>query len=94
MRGHTHTHTYSLGLTAEKASSLCYCFKIFTLESDLLMEESVLNQSIEDPGKLSSLRRRRRTLNRTAETVPKLPSQCSSIDVGFEAKGDITGKRF
>ncbi|XP_075819432.1 protein Aster-C isoform X1 [Microtus pennsylvanicus] len=72
-------------------SSLESYFK--QLESDLLMEESVLNQSIEDPGKLSSLRRRRRTLNRTAETVPKLPSQRSSIDVGFEAKGDVTGKR-
>ncbi|XP_050004848.1 protein Aster-C isoform X2 [Alexandromys fortis] len=72
-------------------SSLERYFK--QLESDLLMEESVLNQSIEDPGKLSSLRRRRRTLNRTAETVPKLPSQRSPIDVGFEAKGDVTGKR-
>lgn len=72
-------------------SSLESYFK--QLESDLLMEESVLNQSIEDPGKLSNLRRRRRTLNRTVETVPKLPSQRSSIDVGFEAKGDITGKR-
>ncbi|CAO2631906.1 Protein Aster-C [Lemmus lemmus] len=72
-------------------SSLESYFK--QLESDLLMEESVLNQSIEDPGKLSSLRRRRRTLNRMAETVPKLPSQRSSIDVGFEAKGDVTGKR-
>ncbi|KAK7821214.1 hypothetical protein U0070_000160 [Myodes glareolus] len=69
-------------------SSLESYFK--QLESDLLMEESVLNQSIEDPGKLSSLRRRRRTLNRTVETVPKLPSQRSSIDVGFEAKGDVT----
>lgn len=63
------------------------------LESDLLMEESVLNQSIEDPGKLSSLRRRRRTLNRTTETISKLSSQCSSIDMGFEARGDISGKR-
>ncbi|ERE74858.1 GRAM domain-containing protein 1C-like protein [Cricetulus griseus] len=72
-------------------SSLENYFK--QLESDLLMEESVLNQSIEDPGKLSSLRRRRRTLNRTAETAPKPSSQRSPIDVGFEAKGDITGKR-
>ncbi|XP_063661226.1 protein Aster-C isoform X3 [Pan troglodytes] len=63
------------------------------LESDLLIEESVLNQAIEDPGKLSGLRRRRRTFNRTAETVPKLSSQHSSGDVGLGAKGDITGKK-
>nr|XP_035963033.1 protein Aster-C isoform X1 [Halichoerus grypus]XP_035963034.1 protein Aster-C isoform X1 [Halichoerus grypus] len=63
------------------------------LESDLLMEESMLNQSIEDPGKLSSLRRRRRTFNRTAETVPKLSSQRSSGDGGLDAKGDISGKK-
>nr|XP_045758846.1 protein Aster-C isoform X2 [Mirounga angustirostris] len=63
------------------------------LESDLLMEESMLNQSIEDTGKLSSLRRRRRTFNRTAETVPKLSSQRSSGDGGLDAKGDISGKK-
>ncbi|XP_070364958.1 protein Aster-C isoform X4 [Equus asinus] len=63
------------------------------LESDLLMEESVLNQSIEDPGKLSGVRRRRRTFNRTAETVPKLSSQRSSGDVGLDAKGHVTGKK-
>ncbi|KAM8770852.1 protein Aster-C isoform 1-T1 [Rhynchonycteris naso] len=62
------------------------------LESDLLMEESLLSQSIEDPGKLSGLRRRRRTFNRTAETVPKLSSQRSSGD-GLDTKGDITGKK-
>lgn len=50
----------------------------------------MLNQPIEDPGKLSSLRRRRRTFNRTADTVPKLSSQHSG-DVGLDAKGDITG---
>ncbi|XP_073749623.1 protein Aster-C isoform X2 [Callorhinus ursinus] len=63
------------------------------LESDLLMEESMLNQSIEDTGKLSGLRRRRRTFNRTAETVPKLSSQRSSGDGGLDAKGDISGKK-
>lgn len=63
------------------------------LESDLLMEESMLNQSIEDTGKLSGLRRRRRTFNRTAETVPKLSSQRSSGDVGLDARGDISGKK-
>ncbi|MBZ3875206.1 GRAM domain-containing protein 1C [Sciurus carolinensis] len=63
------------------------------IESDLLMEESVLNQSIEDPGKLSGLRRRRRTFNRTAETITKLSSQHSSGDMGLETKGDITGKK-
>lgn len=72
-------------------SSLEQYFK--QLESDLLMEESVLNQSIEDSGKLSSLRRRRRTFNRTAETVPKLSSQHSFGDMGLETKGDVTGKK-
>ncbi|XP_028700438.2 protein Aster-C isoform X2 [Macaca mulatta] len=63
------------------------------LESDLLIEESILNQAIEDPGKLTGLRRRRRAFNRTAETVPKLSSQHSSGHVGLGAKGDITGKK-
>ncbi|XP_045857253.1 protein Aster-C isoform X1 [Meles meles] len=63
------------------------------LESDLLMEESMLNQSIEDTGKLSGLRRRRRTFSRTAETVPKLSSQRPSGDVSLEARGDISGKK-
>ncbi|XP_048659247.1 protein Aster-C isoform X4 [Marmota marmota marmota] len=72
-------------------SSLEQYFK--QLESDLLMEESSLNQSIEDPGKLSCLRRRRRTFNRTAETVPKLSSQHSSGVMGLETKGDVTGKK-
>ncbi|XP_012642999.1 protein Aster-C isoform X1 [Microcebus murinus] len=63
------------------------------LESDLLVEESILNQSIEDPGKLSSLRRRRRPFNRTTETVPKLSSQRSSGDVGLEIKMGISGKK-
>nr|XP_045241398.1 protein Aster-C isoform X3 [Macaca fascicularis] len=63
------------------------------LESDLLIEESILNQAIEDPGKLTGLRRRRRAFNRTAEIVPKLSSQHSSGHVGLGAKGDITGKK-
>ncbi|KAL4824457.1 hypothetical protein H8958_021318 [Nasalis larvatus] len=63
------------------------------LESDLLIEESILNQAIEDPGRLTGLRRRRRAFNRTAETVPKLSSQHSSGHVGLGAKGDITGKK-
>lgn len=63
------------------------------LESDLLMEESMLSQSIEDPGKPSGLRRRRRTFNRTAETVPKLSSQRSSGNGGLDAKGDTAGKK-
>ncbi|KAM6223965.1 LOW QUALITY PROTEIN: protein Aster-C [Rhynchocyon petersi] len=63
------------------------------LESDLLTEESVLNQSVEDPGKLSGLRRRRRTFNRTTEVVPKLSSQRSSGDLSLAVKGDITGSK-
>lgn len=69
-------------------SSLADYFK--QLESDLLMEESMVNQSMEDPGKLTGLRRRRRTFNRTAETAPKISSQRSSGDMSLEAKGDIT----
>uniref|UniRef100_A0AC11EJS3 GRAM domain containing 1C n=1 Tax=Ovis aries TaxID=9940 RepID=A0AC11EJS3_SHEEP len=69
-------------------SSLADYFK--QLESDLLMEESAVNQSMEDPGKLTGLRRRRRTFNRTAETAPKLSSQRPSGDMSLEAKGDIT----
>ncbi|XP_049732789.1 protein Aster-C isoform X2 [Elephas maximus indicus] len=63
------------------------------LESDLLMEESTLSQSIEDPGKLSGARRRRRTFNITAEVPPKLSSPRSSGDVGLDVKGDVTGKK-
>ncbi|KAF6384769.1 GRAM domain containing 1C [Rhinolophus ferrumequinum] len=63
------------------------------LESDLIMEETMLNQSTEDPGKLSVLRRRRRTFNRTAETVPKLASRRPSGDGALDAKGDVTGKK-
>ncbi|XP_013818092.2 PREDICTED: GRAM domain-containing protein 1C isoform X1 [Capra hircus] len=72
-------------------SSLADYFK--QLESDLLMEESVVNQPMEDPGKLTGLRRRRRTFNRTVETAPKLSSQRPSGDMSLEAKGDITGKK-
>lgn len=61
------------------------------LEADLIMEESMLNQSTEDPGKLSVLRRRRRTFNRTAEAVPKLATQHPSGDGALDAKGDVTG---
>lgn len=61
------------------------------LESDLLMEESTLSQSIEDPGKLSGLRRRRRT--RAADTGPKLSSQRSSGDGGLDDKGEAAGKK-
>lgn len=85
-------HPKSLCLTVEMFSSLFKdLFPLYFLESDLLMEESVLNQSIEEPGKLSGLRRRRRTFNRTAEAPPKLSSQRSSGDVAFEAKEDLTG---
>lgn len=51
----------------------------------------MLNQSTEDPGKHSVLRRRRRTFNRTAETVPKLASGRPSGDGALDAKGDVTG---
>ncbi|KAM6162106.1 protein Aster-C [Erethizon dorsatum] len=63
------------------------------LESELLMEESVLSQSIEDAGKLSGVRRRRRTFNRTAETVPKLTPQRSSGDKSLETEGGVPGKK-
>lgn len=54
----------------------------------------MLSQSIEDPGKLSGLRRRRRTFNRTADTVPKLSSQRSSGDGGLDDKGDAAGSYY
>ncbi|XP_025938352.1 GRAM domain-containing protein 1C isoform X7 [Apteryx rowi] len=64
------------------------------LESDLLMEEYAINQSIEDSGKLVALRRRRRTLHRSlAESLPKRSSQHSSGDMGLESQGSIVGER-
>uniref|UniRef100_A0A8B9DM02 GRAM domain containing 1C n=1 Tax=Anser cygnoides TaxID=8845 RepID=A0A8B9DM02_ANSCY len=63
------------------------------LESDLLMEEYAINQSIEDTGKLVALRRRRRTLHRSlAESLPKRSSQHSSGDMGLESQGSIIGR--
>ncbi|XP_050187826.1 protein Aster-C isoform X2 [Myiozetetes cayanensis] len=64
------------------------------LESDLLMEEYAINQSIEDSGKLVALRRRRRTLHRgLAESLPKRSSQHSSGDMGVESQGSIIGRK-
>ncbi|KAJ7402876.1 GRAM domain-containing protein 1C [Pitangus sulphuratus] len=64
------------------------------LESDLLMEEYAINQSIEDSGKLVALRRRRRTLHRSlAESLPKRSSQHSSGDTGVESQGSIIGRK-
>uniref|UniRef100_A0A663DS45 GRAM domain containing 1C n=1 Tax=Aquila chrysaetos chrysaetos TaxID=223781 RepID=A0A663DS45_AQUCH len=64
------------------------------LESDLLMEEYAINQSIEDSGKLVALRRRRRTLHRSlAESLPKRSSQHSSGDMGVESQGSIIGRK-
>ncbi|XP_025949748.1 protein Aster-C isoform X5 [Dromaius novaehollandiae] len=64
------------------------------LESDLLMEEYAINQSIEDSGKLVALRRRRRTLHRSlAESLPKRSSQHSSGDMGLESQGSIVGRK-
>ncbi|XP_067402176.1 protein Aster-C [Emydura macquarii macquarii] len=64
------------------------------LESDLLMEEYAINQSIEDPGKLVALRRRRRTLHRNmAELLPKRSSQHSCGDIGLESQGNVAGRK-
>ncbi|XP_021254333.1 GRAM domain-containing protein 1C isoform X5 [Numida meleagris] len=64
------------------------------LESELLMEEYAINQSIEDSGKLVALRRRRRTLHRSlAESLPKRSSQHSSGDMGLESQGSIIGRK-
>lgn len=64
-----------------------------TTESELLMEEYAINQSIEDSGKLVALRRRRRTLHRSlAESLPKRSSQHSSGDMGLESQGSIIGR--
>ncbi|XP_058685914.1 protein Aster-C isoform X5 [Poecile atricapillus] len=63
------------------------------LESDLLMEEYAMNQSIEDSGKLLALRRRRRTLHRgLAESLPKRSSQHSSGDI-VESQGGLIGRK-
>lgn len=53
-----------------------------------------MSQSIEDPGKLSGLRRRRRTFNRTADMGPKLSSQRSSGDGGMDDKGAAAGSYY
>ncbi|NXA47240.1 GRM1C protein, partial [Nothocercus julius] len=64
------------------------------LESELLMEEYAINQSIEDSGKLVALRRRRRTLHRgLAESLPKRSSQHSSGDMGLEPQAGIVGRK-
>ncbi|NXF40337.1 GRM1C protein, partial [Nyctibius bracteatus] len=64
------------------------------LESDLLMEEYAINQSIEDSGKVVALRRRRRTLHRSlAESLSKRSSQHSSGDMGVESQGSIIGRK-
>uniref|UniRef100_A0A8B9F533 GRAM domain containing 1C n=1 Tax=Amazona collaria TaxID=241587 RepID=A0A8B9F533_9PSIT len=64
------------------------------LESDLLMEEYAINQSIEDTGKLVALRRRRRTLHRSlAESLPKRSSQHSSGDMGVQSQSSIVGRK-
>ncbi|KAF4801756.1 GRAM domain containing 1C [Turdus rufiventris] len=64
------------------------------LESDLLMEEYTINQSIEDSGKLLALRRRRRTLHRgLAESLPKRSTQHSSGDMGIESQGSLIGRK-
>ncbi|XP_019404331.1 PREDICTED: GRAM domain-containing protein 1C isoform X2 [Crocodylus porosus] len=63
------------------------------LESDLLMEEYAINQSLEDPGKLVAIRRRRRTLHRTmGELLPRRSSQHSSGDV-LESQGNAIGRK-
>ncbi|XP_063999347.1 protein Aster-C isoform X2 [Pogoniulus pusillus] len=64
------------------------------LESDLLLEEYAINQSIEDSGKLVALRRRRRTLHRgLAESLPKRSSPHSAGDMGVESQGNIIGRK-
>uniref|UniRef100_A0A8C6YTX3 VASt domain-containing protein n=1 Tax=Nothoprocta perdicaria TaxID=30464 RepID=A0A8C6YTX3_NOTPE len=64
------------------------------LESELLMEEYAISQSIEDSGKLVALRRRRRTLHRgLAESLPKRSSQHSSGDMGLEPQGGIVERK-
>uniref|UniRef100_A0A7N4P3C0 GRAM domain containing 1C n=1 Tax=Sarcophilus harrisii TaxID=9305 RepID=A0A7N4P3C0_SARHA len=64
------------------------------LESDLLMEESLLKQPVEDTGKPSGLRRRRRTCNRNmAEMLPKHSSPRPSGTIGLDSKGDIKGRK-
>ncbi|XP_074839660.1 protein Aster-C [Carettochelys insculpta] len=64
------------------------------LESDLIMEEYAISQSIEDSGKLVALRRRRRNLHRNmAELLPKRSSQHAAGDIGFESQGNIVERK-
>ncbi|XP_056649469.1 protein Aster-C isoform X3 [Monodelphis domestica] len=73
-------------------SSLEEYFK--QLESDLLMEESLLKQSVEDPVKPSGLRRRRRPCNRNvAEMLPKHSSPHPPGAIGLDSKGDNKGRK-
>ena len=70
-----------------------FVFFFSVAESDLLMEEYAINQSIEDSGKLVALRRRRRTLHRSlADSLPKRSSQHSSGEMGVESQGSIIGR--
>nr|XP_020862803.1 GRAM domain-containing protein 1C isoform X3 [Phascolarctos cinereus] len=73
-------------------SSLEQYFK--QLELDLLMEESLPEQSVEDPGKPSGLRRRRRTYNRNmTEMLPTHSSPLPPGTIGPDSKGDIKGRK-
>ncbi|KFQ25117.1 GRAM domain-containing protein 1C, partial [Mesitornis unicolor] len=60
------------------------------LESDLLMEEYAINQSIEDSGKLVALRRRRRTLHRS---LTESLFFFSSNEMAVESQGSIIGRK-
>uniref|UniRef100_F7DKB7 GRAM domain containing 1C n=1 Tax=Ornithorhynchus anatinus TaxID=9258 RepID=F7DKB7_ORNAN len=58
------------------------------LESELLMEESTLNQSTEDPGQLNALRRRRRAFTRSVtELLPQRSSRRTPGDPGLDPQG-------
>ncbi|XP_053161854.1 protein Aster-C isoform X3 [Hemicordylus capensis] len=63
------------------------------LESELLMEEYAINKPIEDSAKHGVLRRRRWTLQRNMEMLPKRSSQYSSGDTGLPSHGDVGPKR-
>ncbi|XP_078512786.1 protein Aster-C isoform X2 [Lissotriton helveticus] len=63
------------------------------LESDLLMEEAVSNQSLVEPGKASGLRRRRRSYRSVPENLHKHGGQLASGDMDLDTSADSSGRR-
>ncbi|XP_072849929.2 protein Aster-C isoform X2 [Pogona vitticeps] len=64
------------------------------LESELLMEQYSISKTIEDPGKLAALRKRRWTLQRNmGEMLPKCSAQYPSPNTDAPSRGDVGSKK-